>query len=411
MIFDTRKEVIRGVVGLTRHKEFFGHIVQQFQKVFVRGQGDVLTAATGRVPGDKFIKLYLNEDFFDAVCGNAGRGNEMFHDLGGGRTHAEFVRDVISGRIEHEVLHIALGHLFLSFSDKVRGNVAADCSANQFLDETQLMPFSILPSRYGLEDGKSALWYYKHLKDSRKYQDDVARARFAEDGEFADVVMSHKMWKDLADDSIAKEFCRDIVRKSKEMSDAGYGNLPGQLTCHIDDFLTMRKAVLPWNRLLRMFVGSVAEGTLDYTMKRESSRFGTRPGTRKGDSLRLAVAIDTSASISDDQLRSFWNEVRWIHRNGAQVWVYDVDIEVHGPQLFKGRWDGTVHGRGGTRYDMVLDKVEKARFDGLVYFTDFEAPSVERHCRVPVLWALTTRHPPERWPCQWGKRVYVDLHG
>ena len=51
-----------------------------------------------------------------------------------------------------------------------------------------------------------------------------------------------------------------------------------------------------------MFVASCAESVLDYTVKRISRRYGTRPGTRKGDVLNIAVAVDTSGCFVGNTL-------------------------------------------------------------------------------------------------------------
>ena len=56
---DIKKELIKSIISMVRHKEFYGHVVQQFEKVFVSGMHPINTAAVGRFPGDRFIKLTL----------------------------------------------------------------------------------------------------------------------------------------------------------------------------------------------------------------------------------------------------------------------------------------------------------------------------------------------------------------
>ena len=64
MELDIRKELLRSIISVVRHKEFYGHVVQQFEKVFVSGDHPIDTAAVGQYPNDRFIKLTYNTDYF-----------------------------------------------------------------------------------------------------------------------------------------------------------------------------------------------------------------------------------------------------------------------------------------------------------------------------------------------------------
>jgi predicted metal-dependent peptidase len=215
------------------------------------------------------------------------------------------------------------------------------------------------------------------------------------------------MWEDLENDIIAKEFVKDIVRKSKELCNKHYGDIPGGVLEQIDNLLKTEKAIIPWAKVLRMFVSSCTESVLDYTVKRISRRFGTRPGTRKGDLLNIAVAVDVSGSISPQQLKTFFNEIKWIWKNGAIVTVYEADCSVCAVYPFKGRFDGKVHGRGGTDLEPVLKAVE-GKYDALIYFTDFYAPVIEHRYRIPTLWVLHTDIGKEQYPVKWGKFIRIE---
>src|SRR3990172_3498167 len=87
---DVQKELIKGIIHIARHKEFYGHVIQQFQKVYVRKPHSVDTAAVGRFPSEKFIKLWLNLDYFEGIIKECGKEAWNF----------------IVGAEEHEILHI-----------------------------------------------------------------------------------------------------------------------------------------------------------------------------------------------------------------------------------------------------------------------------------------------------------------
>ena len=398
-----KKELIKGIVYLSRHKEFYGHIVQQLQKVYVHSDHKIQTASVGRFPGERFIKMHLNLDFF----ANIFKGDD---------------RDIswkyMCGILEHEILHIVFGHLFVHLEDRCRANVAFDCVVNAIIEPDDkgdnLPSFGgkkqyIHPAHYNFPTDKSALWYYTHLRDNEKFKQQCASGAFGVGGILSHVMSSHSSWEDLKDDVVAKEFAKDIIRKAKDLCGKNYGNIPGEVIEQIDELLKKERAIVPWAKVLRMFVATAAESVLDYTVKRRSKRFGTRPGTRKGDVLNIAVAIDTSGSIDDWQLKMFWNEIRWIWKNGAKVWIYECDTEIseRSPFLFRGRWDGEVHGRGGTDLEPPLRESE-GNYDALIYFTDFYAPKIEHRYKIPVLWVLTTEYEKEDYPYPWGRHIKIE---
>jgi predicted metal-dependent peptidase len=144
-------------------------------------------------------------------------------------------------------------------------------------------------------------------------------------------------------------------------------------------------------------------------MSRPSRRYGTRPGTRKKEKVSVAVIIDTSGSISLDQLYVFLNEVNWIWRNGAHVVIFEADTDVQEKYRFTGKFHGEIHGRGGTNLEVPLDEAEKEGADVIVYFTDFYAPIIEKTYKTPVLWVLSDPPPKEDWPCDWGKAVEIEV--
>ena len=138
------RELIKGIVDLARHKEFYGHIVQQLDRIFVSPDHEIQTAAVGRVPGDRFIKMYLNRRFFGDLYEQHGKERGWIFML---------------GVLEHEIIHIVFGHLFLRFQDRIRGNVAKDLVVNGIIPNETLPGNYVIPEHYGFERGKSDLRY------------------------------------------------------------------------------------------------------------------------------------------------------------------------------------------------------------------------------------------------------------
>ena len=403
---DIQKELIRSIISVVRHKEFYGHIVQQFQKVFVKGQHQIDTAAVGRFPGERFIKLIYNEDYFRGL---------YEEQLASANTHEDRRKAmhkgqlIASGASEHEILHVVLDHISRNWPDKTRANIAFDCVVNQYIPEERRHPTWIMPERYGFPHNQTAKWYYENLKDNKQYQDDCRNGAYGPEGMLSWITSSHEMWDSINKDTMAKEFLKDIIRKAKDnTSPEGWGKLGADIREQIDGLLAWEPPKIPWSRVFRNFCASAEDSLLEYTMSKESRRFGTRPGIRKRDRLRIAVIVDTSMSIDKDQLRIFFNEVRWIWRNGAVVHVFEADTSVKNDYEFRGTFSGEVKGRGGTNLEVPLCEVEPKRFDCIVYCTDFQAAKITRKFRTPVLWVLSDAPPKSEWPCDWGYMAEID---
>ena len=395
-IVNVRKMVVSAIIDLIRHKVFYGHILQQLSKVFFGEGGSpmVPTMGVGKQEDEMLVKLYVNEKWVQETIFDKAESKDQAWQW-------------LLGVLEHETLHLVFDHLTLKFSDKLRGNIAVDLVVNSCIDESQHMEIAVRPGQYGFEPHKSAFWYYQHLLDNPQYKQQCQSGAFGAEGVLSDAVDSHKMWEEAASDPVLGEFVKDIVRKAKEFCNKDYGSIPGEVVDQIDELLKTKKPVIPWGKVLRTFCASATESNLSYTMKRTSRRFGTRPGTRKEDVLNLAVAVDTSGSISEAQLALFFNEIKWIWKNGAFVTVYEADCNICEVYEFRGKFNGKVHGRGGTDLEPVLKEVE-GRFDALIYFTDFYAPEIPTRYRIPILWVLTTELSKDEFPYKWGRFVKIE---
>jgi len=398
MSIEVKKVIVNAIVDLIRHKIFYGHILSQLSKVYIKGENPKIpTMAVGKNRDELLVKLFVNEDYVQKMFKEANSKEQAWNWS--------------LGLLEHEVLHLVFDHLALHFSDHLRGSVAVDLVVNSCIREENLPSMKdsgpCLPQRYGFPKHESAYWYYSHLRDNKQFQDDCSKGAFGLGGLFSDAMKSHSIWEEAAKDPILKELVKDIVRQAKELCNKEYGNIPAEVIEQIDDILRRRKQIVPWQKVLRMFCATATESNLDYTMKRQSKRFGTRPGTRKEDVLNLAVGVDTSGSISDSQLVLFFNEIRWIHKNGAFVTIYECDCAIHKVYKFKGKFTGEVTGRGGTDLEPVLKEVE-GHYDALIYFTDFYAPKIETKYRIPILWVLTTELSRHEFPYPWGRHIKIE---
>lgn len=138
---------------------------------------------------------------------------------------------------------------------------------------------------------------------------------------------------------------------------------------------------------------------------RAEAHYG-RPSRRAADpfllpalrpaAVHLLVAVDTSASIAEGQLKLFWAEVQGLT---GQLPV-ELTLLAADTRLAEGApWRFAVgevpvwpapHGQGGTDFRPVFDWIEHSSesFDALVYFTDGRGDYPFAPPGLPVLWAM-----------------------
>lgn len=143
---------------------------------------------------------------------------------------------------------------------------------------------------------------------------------------------------------------------------------------------------------MKIFSSSSRGTRLKFTVKRVSKRYGTRPGVKIQRSQKIAVAVDTSGSVSYEELNMFFNEIHSMWQNGAEIEVIECDATIQKTYSYKGKFPEFVHGRRGTAFDPVFAYINKNRnvlYDGCIYLTDGYASAPEIKPRCKVFWVIT----------------------
>jgi predicted metal-dependent peptidase len=117
-----------------------------------------------------------------------------------------------------------------------------------------------------------------------------------------------------------------------------------------------------------------------------------------GESVQVFVAVDTSGSISDQQLQMFLSEVQGILNAYPHLKceLYYVDAKAYGPySLDPNSKLPSPQGSGGTPFIPFFEKVQ-ASWDGqtqgvCIYLTDGYGTFPEQPPELPVLWVVTPR--------------------
>jgi len=278
------------------------------------------------------------------------------------------------GLLKHELLHIAFGHLvsFSSFSNKKLANVAMDMEINQYID------CSWLPG------GDLTSDQFNQIKETVKAELEQAKANNATPEEL--LAINKKlpprgiMIDDYADLNLdRKAGCRyyyDQLLRLQDEKDKN-GTTGDQA---MDDLLdSIENGDIPDHSTWEEF-DDMSDAEKD------------NPGLKIKMRQHMLLAIDTSGSVSNDELAEFMNEIHHIHKAGVDITIVQCDTSIRSIEPYKGKNDLKVHGRGGTEFDPVLDyyNANIGKYTSLVYFTDGECyTSVKPKNR--VLWVLSER--------------------
>ena len=311
-----------------------------------------------------------------------------------------------TGLLKHELLHIAFGHLvsFSSFSNKKLANVAMDMEINQYIEASWLPEGGINIDDYTdiqLDRKAGCRYYYDQLlrlqdeKDKNGSTGDQAMDNLLDNIASGDIP-DHSTWEEFEDMSEAEKKLiekqvQKILQDAKEQTIKKRGTVPGEIEGLIVlDEVT--KAKFDWKGYLRRFTGTSTKIFTKKIRRKENYRYEDNPGLKIKMRQHMLLAIDTSGSVSNDELTEFMNEIHHIHKAGVDITIVQCDTSIRSIEPYKGKNDLKVHGRGGTVFDPVLDyyNANIGKYTSLVYFTDGECyTSVKPKNR--VLWVLSER--------------------
>lgn len=310
------------------------------------------------------------------------------------------------GLLKHELLHIAFGHLvsFGSFSNKKLANVAMDMEINQYIEASWLPEGGINIDDYAelnLDKKAGCRYYYDQLL---RFQDEKEKNGSTGSQGMDDLldniangdIPDHSTWEEFEDMSEAEKKLiekqvQKILSDAKEQTIKKRGNVPGEIEglIIVEEFT---KPKFDWKGYLRRFTGTSTKIFTKKIRRKENHRYEENPGLKIKMKQHMLLAIDTSGSVSNDELTEFMNEIHHIHKAGVDITIVQCDTSIRSIEPYKGKNDLKVHGRGGTEFDPVLDyyNANLKKYTSLVYFTDGECyTSVKPRNR--VLWVLSER--------------------
>lgn len=342
-------------------------------------------------------KIYFNPSYFDSLS----------------LSQIEFA-------LAHEALHCALAHFARRLHrDKRRWDIACDLAVNPLLIDDGLTPppdVLYLPDYSGLsaeeiypmlEENPDDEPHDRHLYDAEPQDQDPSVSRSQEPVTRSG--SSPAPPQTLSPDERARleqQWQERLAGAAQQAAQAG--RLSGTLARLVDHLIA---PALPWRQLLARYMSMRARDDFDYA----------RPGRREGEAIlpalrsgtvNVAVAVDTSGSVSTAEMSEFVNEVDALKgqvKARISLVCCDSELAPESPQVFE-PWEPleapeSLSGGGGTDFSPVFQWAEKLDVapDLLIYFTDAKGRFPDAAPAFPVIWLVKGR---EAVP--FGERVQLN---
>ncbi len=367
-------------------------------------------ADPGRLISAAATRLVLDRPFLGALalrlpvrpggawCRSVGTDGRAFY------YNPAYVARLSVGEVEaalaHEALHCALGHFARrGHRERHRWDVACDFAVNALLvaEGMRLPPDAIHLPEYA---GMSAEEIYPLIDENPESEphdqhlfegEGPANGDGGESGDGA-----ARRPPPLASEErelLAEQWRQRAAGAAQQALQAG--RMSREMARLVDRLLVGR---MPWRALLARFVSFTGREDFDYHRPSRREGDAIRPGLRSAR-VELAVAVDTSGSISPTELEEFVAEIDALKGQvSARVTLLACDAALHAdaPWRFE-PWE-TMRmpawaGGGGTSFVPVFEFLERedAPPDALVYFTDADGVFPARAPGYPVLWLVKGR--------------------
>jgi predicted metal-dependent peptidase len=327
--------------------------------------------------------------------------------------------DIKEAILLHEVMHIAKLHPLRgkNLENRDIANIAFDIIVNRDVikmgySENKLRNDGsiIEPKYWDLSEEEIYNILYKKLKDKAP--------NAALEGKVGN---SNQPMSDLKQDVIPcdgedtkKE--REILSKVSQALDLAKSRgweTPEGLESIIDNLLHPK---LKWNVILRRYLNELTPSGIR-TWSRPNRRYPDvyRPSKDKdyGHIRNIEVYVDTSGSVSDDELQEYLTEINYMHElmKPDVLTIYDFDTRIRQKHEFY-KYDKITslafQGRGGTDYVPVMSQIEKNRPQFAVIFTDLccDIPQPPKS-RTNIIWVRTGNYEGAKKP-SYGKVFNYD---
>lgn len=326
------------------------------------------------------------------------------------------------GLIMHELQHIAFFHItdFKHLKNNEIANIAKDIEINQNIPESWLPSggcfLKDFKDQYNLLPHEGTNKYYEKLLQKHEEEQQCGGGGLVEQilssltesqstgnepnpvdlPSGGQIKPGKHYWGEAETMSEAQKTIMDrqlasMLQEVIEQVKKSQGNIPHNVEQVVKRILTLEPPKFNWKAYLRRFIGNSIKTSVRKTKRKKSKRFKHDFGIRIHEHSHILLGIDSSASVSDKEIKEFLGEIRHMHKSGHEFTLIFADTQMQEPIKYSPHKDLVIKKRGGTSFDPIVDYYHQHRnkYSTLIYLTDGEAP-VPNNPVKNMLWVLST---------------------
>ena len=340
----------------------------------------------------------------------------------------KFFREMVSkhrhGVLKHEIYHMIFQHIFSRAVGDTKyaklHNYATDLAINSIIGKENLPLVCLIPGERPLQpepmvdkDGnkiidprtkkqvvnrkklvpvfnpyadfiatapkdQSSDYYFEELRKIQDQQGDGEGDINVASG--LDTLDSHDSWGDLPVD--VQEQIRDRVKgmvgnaANKATRDNSWGDIPLEIQ---EAIRAMCSNEVDWKSIIKSFVGRCKSTDRNSTVRKINKKMPyIHPGVKRPLISKLAVFIDQSGSMSDENICMLFGELENLSKlSEIDVWHFDTEVDLKSKTAWKkGKTPPKPHRTrcGGTDFQAVVDfansKENRGIYSGIIILTD-----------------------------------------
>ncbi len=307
------------------------------------------------------------------------------------------------GLVLHELGHIIYFHLtdYEHLKNKEVANISMDVYINCKIPRDWLPPGAHLPEHYlkqGVSSQDSTNQIYDKLfqaynsdPDFKNFVDSKEPLRVTESGDGLSQI-DHHWEKFKSESSVTKKLAANQIQTLMEEVANTISKQRGTVPSHIKNLLEDRKiqpAKFNWKAFVRRFINNTVSNSVKKNLRKKSKRFEEDFGIRNLYTCEVFFVIDSSGSVSNEEIYEFINELKHLVRCGVKVDYAFADTQLGEIKPFKKNTQISLDKRGGTDFNDACEYFNKNRrkYSCMIYLTDGEAPAPNKRIK-DILWVL-----------------------
>ena len=397
------------LIGLMWDEPFFSKILRTVTKV----KTDSIPTA-GVLAKDGDIKMWWNPKFL------------------AGLTSLQ-----VKGLLKHECFHLIFEHTTTRKHDPhIVWNYATDLAINSMIPEDELPEGGLIPGKAFKElteedkakmgedrvkqfealsnliasfpKNESSEWYFARLMEDEDAKDALTNpAGGGEGGEgpmIPGTMDDHGGWDEMSDEE--RELVKGKVKQAlenavKECDQSGqWGSVGAEHRATLREMISKE---IDWKAVLKQFCGMSRRADRTSNIRRLNRKYaGIHPGAYRSYTSSIAVYVDQSGSVGDEDLALLFGELRTLAKHTEfTLYNFDTEVDESSERVWRGnKAPGMQRTRcGGTDFEAptLHANKHKSRFDGYLILTDGECSEPKTPNRLKRGWVITP-----------GRQLYFD---